>query len=87
MTLKAEFKGHDTIIFNGEEFKGSRSPVCLLSRTLKERGLKDDTIEVYRGDMKCLIIKSFYAMADYTIHDQGGERYAKYRPFPLALKG
>jgi hypothetical protein len=85
MTLKAEFKGHDTIIFNGEEFKG-RSPVCTLSRVLKERGMSDDTIEIYRGEMKCLIVKSFYVMADKRIREtSSGERYAKRDP--LALKG
>jgi hypothetical protein len=55
--------------------------ICTLSRLLKEKLTEDQPMEVWRGDMKCLEVKSIFKAAGKTLLEEPYIHYAKYVPF------
>lgn len=50
-----------------------------LCRNLIAAGTPDGPMDIYRGEMKCLIVKSIHKQAQFTIHNEPVLKYARYR--------
>lgn len=80
MTLKAELVGDTTVKMNNIEVYSLSSPVSKLCRTLINQGFKDQPLELFRGPMLCLTVKSIKEQAKLSMRE---EPYLSYYTIPV----
>lgn len=62
------------------------SPVTSMCRKLKKLGYADDTVEFYRGEMLCMVVKSLFLGATVVVHENNKLTLSKYTEFTPKLK-